>query len=283
MPENIIQLKNTNNSVKEFNECIRQGIPSAVFGVTDAFKNYLVSTLDQKVLYVVKDLLTARIASEQITQLTHKSVVIIPPKDEILLYSKAFSKDNTYARIAAFSGAKQADVIITTAETLMQTAPKSIDYILAEKDGELNQEETLKKLVEFGYKRVDAVDVQGTFSLRGDILDVFPVSSENPVRIDFFGDTVESIKNFDVETRANLGFIDSVKILQAHEFIFANDDLKMLKSIILNEYRKSEKSAKERLKTIIDDLEVAMENNDADRLCELLEEGKCRKEEVDGR
>ena len=266
MSENIIQLKNTNNSIKEFNECVRQGIPSAVFGVTDAFKNYLVSTLDQKVLYVVKDLLTARIASEQITQLTDKSVVIIPPKDEILLYSKAFSKDNTYARIAAFSGAKQADVIITTAETLMQTAPKSIDYILAEKDGELNQEQTLQKLVAFGYKRVDAVDVQGTFSLRGDILDVFPVSSENPVRIDFFGDTVESIKNFDAETRANLGFIDSVKILQAHEFIFANDDLKMLKSIILNEYRKSEKSAKERLKTIIDDLEVAMENNDADGL-----------------
>ena len=48
MLEKILRLKNGDNSVKEFIDCVRQGIPSAVFGVADAFKNYMVSALDEK-------------------------------------------------------------------------------------------------------------------------------------------------------------------------------------------------------------------------------------------
>ncbi|MBR2498133.1 MAG: transcription-repair coupling factor [Clostridia bacterium] len=266
MSNNILQLKNRENSVKEFNECIRQGIPSAVFGVTDAFKNYLVSTVDEKVVYLVKDMLTARIAKEAIMELSNKSCVIIPPKDELLLYSKAFSKDNAYNRICALDGAKDADVLIVTAETLMQIAPKTIRSITLEKDKDTSQEQTVSNLVDLGYQRVDAVVSQGTFSLRGDILDVFAVGQENPVRVDFFGDTVESIKKFDFESRENLGFIDTIKILQAQEFTFINDDLKQIKNTILDEYRTADKGAKQRLKEIVEDLETAIECRNADGL-----------------
>ena len=138
MLEKILRLKNGDNSVKEFIDCVRQGIPSAVFGVTDAFKNYMVSALDEKVLYIVKDPLTARAALEQITELSDKKVVFIPAKDEILLYSRAFSKDNVYARIRALSQAKDADVIIVTAETLMQIAPKTILSVHLIKDMDIS-------------------------------------------------------------------------------------------------------------------------------------------------
>ncbi len=262
MPEKFIQLKNRNNSIKEFNECIRQGIPSAVFGVTDAFKNFLVSTLDCKVLYVVKDLLSARVAVDAIKELTNKKAVIIPPKDEILLRNKAFSKDNTYTRISALYNAKSADVIITTTEALQQTAPKNISSLYLEKNIELSQEEAVKKLVGMGYVRVDSVSSPATFSLRGDILDVYPINEENPVRVDFFGDNVENIKVFDAETRENLGFINSVNVLQAFEFTFINDDVKLFKSILLGEYKNAGKDAKLRLKTIIEDVELSIENGD---------------------
>ena len=266
MSQKILQLKNRDNSVKEFNECIRQGIPSAVFGVTDAFKNYLVSTVEEKVVYLVKDMLTARIAEQAISELSDKSCVIIPAKDEVLLHSKAFSKDNVYARICALDKAKDADVLIVTAETLMQTAPKTIRSITLEKDRDVSQEDTLKSLIKLGYQRVDSVVSQGTFSLRGDILDVFCVGEENPVRIDFFGDTVESIKKFDFESRENLGFTDQIKILQAQEFTFADDNLKEIKNTILAEYRSAEKGAKQRLKEIIEDLEGSLESHNADGL-----------------
>ena len=85
MLEKVLTLKEKQNSLHEFCENIRQGIPSAVFGVCDAFKNFLISILDEKVLYVVKDAMTARIAIEAVNELVGKKAVYLPPKDEILL------------------------------------------------------------------------------------------------------------------------------------------------------------------------------------------------------
>ena len=85
MLDKILALKNNQNSLNEFCSAVRQGIPSAVFGVSDAFKNYLVSILDEKVLYIVKDSITARIAVDAVNELAGKKAVYLPPKDEILL------------------------------------------------------------------------------------------------------------------------------------------------------------------------------------------------------
>lgn len=269
MLEQILKLKEKDNSLKEFIGYVRQGIPSAVFGVTDAFKNFMVSALDEKVLYVVKDGLTARVAVDAIAEISGKTAVYIPPKDEILLHSRAFSKDNTYARINAFANISGADVIVTTAETLMQTAPKQIRKITLCRDMEKSQEQTVNELIQMGYTRCENADTHSTFSLRGDILDVFAINCENPVRIDFFGDTVESVKFYDAETRENLGYVDSVDILQAQEFTFSQDDFNLFKTLLKKEYDSSNKLQRSRLKDIIDDLTVAMENSDADGLTAL--------------
>ena len=105
MLNDILKFNQTQNSITDFEHCIRQGIPSAVFGVSDAFKNYLISIIPEKVLFVVKDGISARLASEAIEQLSNKKTVYIPPKDEILLLSRAFSKDNVYARTVALYNA----------------------------------------------------------------------------------------------------------------------------------------------------------------------------------
>ena len=78
------------NSVNEFCESIRQGIPSAVFGVSGAFKNYLVSNIDSKVVYVVKDSVVAESHVKQLMEFTHKKVIYIPPRDVNLVVIKAF-------------------------------------------------------------------------------------------------------------------------------------------------------------------------------------------------
>lgn len=269
MLERILKLKTEENSLAEFIDCTRQGIPSAVFGVTDAFKNFMVSALDEKVLYVVKDGLTAKAALDAIKEISGKEAVYIPPKDEILLHSRAFSKDNAYARISALSRINEADVIIATAETLMQTAPKTIRKIFLERDKEISQSQTISDLVKMGYSRVDVISTHGTFSLRGDVLDIYPVGQDNPIRVDFFGDTVESIKFFDVETRENLGYVDTIEILQSSEFTFSEDDVKIFKTVMNGEYKNADRDQRVRLKTIIEDLEVAIENNDADGMSAL--------------
>ena len=269
MLDKILSLKNGINSVREFSDCIRQGVPSAVFGVPDAFKNYLVSILSDKVLYIVKDSITARSAVSAVNEIAGKFAVYIPPKDEILLSSRAFSKDNVYARISALSNIEYADVIVTTAETLMQTVPKKMRTLSLVKDGEYSQDDAVSELVAIGYTRVDSVVSQGTFALRGDILDIYPVNATEPVRVDFFGDTVEAIKKYDPDSRANLGYVDSVKILQAAEFTFFDDDINLFKSILRKEINQANKDAVTRLKVLRDDLYLAMENRDLDGMSTL--------------
>ena len=94
MLEKSLRIVTESVSCKELHESVRQGIPSAVFGIPDSFKNYLASTFDAPVLYVVKDGVTARHAVEEISQFSGKKAVYLPPKDETLLTVKAFSKDN---------------------------------------------------------------------------------------------------------------------------------------------------------------------------------------------
>ncbi len=266
MLNKILALKNGKNSLNEFCFNIRQGIPSAIFGVSEAFKHLLISVLDEKVLYVVKDVVTARQVVDAVKELAGKNAIYVPPKDEILLMSKAFSKDNAYARIRAFSLIEQSDVIVTTAEALMQTAPTKLYSLAINKNQEISQSLVISTLVDMGYTRVDAVSSLGTFSVRGDIIDVYPINQENPVRIDFFGDSVEAIKNYDVETRQNLGYVDSFLILQATEFVFQSDNFENFKSIIKTEIEQSTKEQKRRRRELFNDIELLMENRDYDGL-----------------
>ena len=80
------------------------------------------------------------------------------------------------------------------------------------KDGSLNLTETEKWLADNGFVRVDYVYEPGQFAVRGSILDIFGYASEYPYRIDLFGDDVESIRAFNIETQLSERKLDSVAI-----------------------------------------------------------------------
>ncbi len=81
-------------------------------------------------------------------------------------------------------------------------------------------------LIRGGYQAADLVEYKGEFSIRGGILDIFPSSSSNPVRIEFYGDRIESVREFDVATQRSVLSLDSVRILPVREVVL---DSKMLK------------------------------------------------------
>ncbi len=72
-------------------------------------------------------------------------------------------------------------------------------------DQAADQDEVLARLIDIGYTRVDLVDKRGDLAVRGGILDVFPPTEEHPLRIEFFGDTVEEIRYFKVADQRSLG------------------------------------------------------------------------------
>ena len=264
-----LQFNSDKNSVQELAECIRQGIPSAVFGLPESFKNYLVSTINSPVLYLVKDSLTANQAIKDIKNFSNKTSVYIPPREETLILAKAFSKDGVYDRITAVANAKNVDVVIVTPQTLLQTICTSVKSCVIKKDDQIALDTAISTLVGLGYERVETLEAKGCFSVRGDIIDVFPINSQNPIRFDFFGDTVESCKIFDVESRKTIEYVNQVQLLQASEFIFDEQDKKIALNLMQTELSQCKAEKKSRLTEIYQQFALAFENNDWDTLSAL--------------
>lgn len=262
MLEKIVALKNRENSVHEFFSAIRQGVPSAVFGVSDAFKNYIVAAADFPTLYVVKDSISAAVALRAIKELTNKKTVYLPAKEETLVAARAFSKDGLYKRIDALNNIAAADCVITTVDALMQTCPLTVKTISVARGQTLSREEITAFLTYTGYERVESVETKGTFSVRGDVLDVFCIDREEPVRIDFFDDEIENIKTYDVESRKPTGTLKTVVIPQAKEFVFDDETIKSMTAVVKQEIFTADKSRKARLKEIADDVMLAAEKRD---------------------
>lgn len=261
MLEKLLQLNNFDNSVKKFTENVRRGKSTAVFGVTESFKHILAASVSSPVLYCARDGVSAEAALRAFRELG-KHTVYIPPEDELLLSAKAFSRESVYARIAAADKLKTADIIVLPIETLMQPFPRSVRKLVLKTGEEIDPLLVVKELVAMGYRRADEADAKGVFSVRGDVLDVFPIDSETPYRADFFGDTVDSIKKVDAETRKNLGFQTELEILAAQEFCFSEQTISGFEKIIREELRAAPKGAFSRLKIVADDLITAVTAGD---------------------
>ncbi len=259
-------IKHGENSIKEFNESIRRGIPSAVFGVNKAFKNYLVSTVEFPVLYVVKDALTAEQSAKEIFEFSGKKTVYIPPKDFNFVLVKAFSKDSVYARITAIDNIRDAEVVVVTLETLFFGFPSKIDCVEIKKGNFADISCITKRLIDLGYTRSEVCENKGTFTLRGDLLDVYPINFDHPVRVDFFGDEIEGIKIYNEQTRQTLKIISTVRILQASEYTFENVSIAEIKKILDSEIASVNKENAVRLNVVKEDILRALENKDYDTL-----------------
>lgn len=120
-----------------------------------------------------------------------------------------------------------ARVIIGSAGAFLQRmAPidRVVDRQVAAKVGETIEVEDLqRRLSDLGYERVESVELPGQWTRRGGIIDVFPTDSAQPVRFDFFGDEIESLRSFDPETQRSTENLDAVQIVPAREMPMADD------------------------------------------------------------
>ena len=82
---------------------------------------------------------------------------------------------------------------------------------------ELGRDYFLRQLVTVGYNRVSKVEAPGEFSVRGDIIDLYPLDRPHPLRIEFFGDEIDSIRTFNPETQKSVDKLEAITILPARE------------------------------------------------------------------
>ncbi|WP_133010524.1 transcription-repair coupling factor [Marinomonas flavescens] len=112
-------------------------------------------------------------------------------------------------------------VLTTVASCLIRLCPKQ--HLIAQrfhvKEGQnLPLEKLSKKLTEAGYLNVDNVHEHGEYSIRGALMDVFPMGASNPIRIDWFDNEIETIRFFDTETQRSTDKVKEINMLPAKEF-----------------------------------------------------------------
>ena len=82
-----------------------------------------------------------------------------------------------------------------------------------------------KQLVHMGYEHVGQVDGSGQFAIRGGIIDIYPLTEENPYRIELWDDEVDTIRAFDVESQRSIENVSSLKVYPASEVILSEEEM----------------------------------------------------------
>ena len=151
--------------------------------------------------------------------------VVIFPKKEVVTYDYiAESKENLYERIEALNKikSKKTLIVVTTIEAVMQKLPEKNTVYQNElkfKTGNSYKLDDIKrKLVDLGYVRCDLIEGIGQFSVRGDIVDI-SINEKTGIRLEFWGDEIDSIREFNIETQRSIKNKNEATIYPSNEYI----------------------------------------------------------------
>ena len=97
-------------------------------------------------------------------------------------------------------------------------------------------------MLDSGYYKTNKIDQSLQFASRGDIVDVFSLNYENPIRIEFFDDSVESIRFFDISTQTSVGNAEEVDVLPASLFLLTKEEKEKAESKLETFERRFERS-----------------------------------------
>ncbi|HTK45871.1 MAG TPA: transcription-repair coupling factor [Patescibacteria group bacterium] len=153
------------------------------------------------------------------------AVAVLEPRTALAYERSELVADETAARVAALSAWRggRARILVASVQALIQhtLAPEDLpDQPLELRVGaRIAQSALLRELLELGYTPVLEVAGRGEFARRGGIVDVFPPSADLPVRVESFGDEIDSLREFDPTDQRTTGRVERVTLLPASEFL----------------------------------------------------------------
>ena len=219
----------------KFNDKITPG--KNIFGCLDGVSHAVMAQVARQAgqaVFIARDDARLAAALEALGFIAPDIEVISLPAWDCLPFDRVSPHPTiTSARVQALSrlshpSADKPVLLITTMNSWMQKVPAQAFFAKASltlKTGmQISQKQVADFLTANGFMRTQTVREFGEFSLRGGIVDIFCSTAHDPVRLDFFGDEIETIKYFDSLTQQSVGKSDGVYILPAHEYIL-NDEV----------------------------------------------------------
>ncbi len=207
----------------------RVGRHAGVVAVPHGAKSYLAAALalEERIVWIARDAeIGDRVAEELQAWLGEPSAVaILEPRTALAYERSELVADETAARVAALAAWRhgRVRVLVASVQALLQhtIAPEDLPDKARELavGARLHQDTLLRELLDLGYSPVTEVAGRGEFARRGGIVDVFPPSMELPIRIEFFGDEIDSLRAFDPTDQRTTGKVDRAVLLPASEFL----------------------------------------------------------------
>ena len=250
-------------NVKKFNDYlfeVKKGTtPIMLSGLTDVGKVHMAYSTkfysEKPICIITYNEMQAKKIMKDLAFFGEK-VKLFPKRDVISFDYIAESKDTLFKRISVLNKLVKNDkkIIVTTIEAAMQkmiTKESLYKHVMNLKVGDTFDLEVLKeKLVLLGYERYDLIEGKGQFSVRGGIVDI-ATSINSGVRIEFWGDEIDSIRKFSLATQRTVKMLDEIEIFPAYEFLLEKNVDLICKKI---EEKNYPNSVKEKVKSDIYDI-----------------------------
>lgn len=249
-------------------------------GVSSSFYGPLLQMIYEKqkrpVVILMQNLYHAQRLYDQLSNLMDEESVRLFPMDEFItaemLASSSELRIERMNTLASILEDEYKIVITHVSGATRFLTPKAI-FAKAKielecgHDYDLNQ--LKNKLVELGYNSVRAVETMGEFSIRGGIIDIFPMTEENPIRIEFFDDEVDSIRYFSTETQRSISKVEKVSIPPTYELVYSENEIASFETKIKDHLKRTLKlldlEMQDALNTkIFNDIENIKNHNDLD-------------------
>ena len=223
-----------NLTYKEIKTNVKTGrMPFGIIGAANVHKAYIVHSIledtGRKAVLIMPDEGSALKLADDLCSFGTPAAVL-PAKDISYVSDQVRSREYEQARMGALSGyilGKTRVLVVTADSVLQKTVPPGelAKRILTLKTGEdILQQDLLKSLLTAGYKRADDVEGRGQFASRGGIVDFFPPDREHPIRLEFWGDTIDTISEFDEETQRRTRAETEILLTPATEISVADNE-----------------------------------------------------------
>ena len=194
---------------------------------------------EQPILLLTHDTPSALRLEQELTSLNQQqqlSICLFPDWETLPYDTFSPHQDIISQRLATLYQLSRMEkgIVIVPVTTLMQRlAPKQYleaNSLIIQKGDKKDLHQLRQELEASGYRNVDQVMEHGEFSARGAILDLFPMGSKTPFRLDFFDDEIDEIRLFDPENQRSSEKVNGIDLLPAHEFPTDSDGINLFRS-----------------------------------------------------
>ena len=220
------QILNKVTSLNKVSECLNNNIRLSLSNLENGEKSLLIHHINKSAVVVCKDFVSLTEIKQSLELLGHKvGALTYGYNMPVFSYKEDNSSMQEFLSTLYDFNFNKLDYLLVLPETLLQRLPnrQNLDQNISFTKGQnytfSNIANTLSSL---GYQRVDYVSKKGEFSIRGDIVDLFLVNNDDPVRLDFFGDELEKISEFDLDTMKSYSLLDNIVVYPSTFYLINN-------------------------------------------------------------